>query len=115
MGEAGAGKSRLLYEFLSSLHDTRVAYLAGRCHSDGSAIPYLPWLDILRQHGGITETDRPETAREKVRDGLDAVGLDPDEGTAYLLQLLGIQAGATPLAGRSPEAIKDRTIGLVRQ
>jgi class 3 adenylate cyclase/tetratricopeptide (TPR) repeat protein len=115
MGEAGAGKSRLLYEFLSSLHDTHVAYLAGRCRSDGSAIPYLPWLDILRQYCGIMETDRPETVREKVRDSLDAMGLDPAEGTPYLLQLLGVQAGAAPLAGRSPEAIKDRTIEVVRQ
>jgi len=101
IGEAGAGKSRLLYEFLSSVHDTRIAYLEGRCRSSGSTIPCRPWLDILRQHCEITDTDRPETVREKVRNGLNAVGLDPDEGAPYLLQLLGVQAGAAPLAGRS--------------
>jgi DNA-binding winged helix-turn-helix (wHTH) protein/tetratricopeptide (TPR) repeat protein len=115
LGEAGAGKSRLLYEFLHRLPDTRVAYLEGRCRSYDSAVPYLPWRSIVRQHCDITDADNSETIHEKVRDGLATVVLDPDEGAPYLLQFLGVQAGTAPLAGRSPEAIKARTVGLVRQ
>jgi class 3 adenylate cyclase len=115
LGEAGAGKSRLLYEFLQRLPDTRMAYLEGRCRSYGSAVPYLPWRSIIRQHCDITDADNSETIHEKVRDGLATVALDPDEGAPYLLQFLGVQAGTEPLAGRSPEAIKARTVALVRQ
>jgi predicted ATPase len=115
IGEAGMGKSRVLYEFLRSLRGTGVACLTGWCRSCERAVPYLPWIDIVRQHCNITPADRPETMHEKVRHGLAAVELDPDAGTPYLLQVLGVQTGAAQLAGRSPEAIKDRTLGLLRQ
>ena len=39
VGEAGVGKSRLLYEFRQRLAGKRVTYLEGRCLSYGSAMP----------------------------------------------------------------------------
>src|SRR5262249_48958571 len=47
-GEAGIGKSRLIVEFRESLAGKRVTYLEGQCHSHGTAVPYLPILDITR-------------------------------------------------------------------
>src|SRR5215467_6730105 len=47
VGEAGVGKSRLLYEFRQRLADKRVTYLEGRCLSYGSAMPYHPIIDIV--------------------------------------------------------------------
>ena len=43
------------------------------------------------------------------------MGLDPEAGVPYLLQLLGHRAGAERLAGHSPEVIKTRTMALCRQ
>src|SRR5215510_9114263 len=115
VGEAGVGKSRLLFEFRQRLSDRRVTYLEGRCLSYGSAIPYLPLIDILRHNAGITEGDGPEAMAAKVRVSLQEVGLDPDEGAPYLLQLLGVKEGTEPLAMLSPEAIKTRTFATLRQ
>ena len=54
VGEPGMGKSRLVYEFRCSVHERRLTYLAGRCFSYGSNTPYLPVLDLLRYHCGLT-------------------------------------------------------------
>ena len=53
VGEAGAGKSRLLYEFRRSLGATEVTTLEVRCRSYGAAIPYLPIIDLVRSQCGI--------------------------------------------------------------
>src|SRR6266446_1588970 len=57
VGEAGVGKSRLLYEFRRRLAGKRVTYLEGRCLPYGSAIPYHPIIDVVRQNCGIVDTD----------------------------------------------------------
>ncbi|MBI2152419.1 MAG: sigma 54-interacting transcriptional regulator [Candidatus Rokubacteria bacterium] len=115
VGEAGIGKSRLLFEFRQSLAAEQVSYFEGRCLSYGSAIPYLPVLDILRQSCGITDTDTLESIVHKVRRSLEEVEMDPDEGTPYLIQLLGIKEGTERLAGLSPEMTKARALDTLRQ
>lgn len=109
-GEAGMGKSRLLFEFRERLERERVGYLEGHCVSYGSAIPYLPVLDLLRASCGITETDSPETVGAKVRQSLGAARMDPAESGPYLLHLLGVKEGTDPLSPLSPEAIRARTV-----
>ncbi|HSD28309.1 MAG TPA: adenylate/guanylate cyclase domain-containing protein, partial [Vicinamibacteria bacterium] len=89
VGEPGVGKSRLLLEFRHRLADRRVTYLQGRCLSYGAAIPYVPMVDIVRANCGLADTDTPEAMAEKVRFGLQEVGMDPDAEGAYLLRLLG--------------------------
>jgi tetratricopeptide (TPR) repeat protein len=115
VGEPGVGKSRFLYEFHQSLAGRRVTYLEGRCLSYGGAIPYLPVLDILRENCGITDTDTPEAIAEKVRFGLQEVGMNPEEWAPYLLHLVGVKEGTAQLAVLSPEAIKTRTFETLRQ
>jgi hypothetical protein len=110
VGEPGVGKSRLLYEFhqlgagvtpAPAAQPTR--YLEGHCLAYGSAIPYLPVLDLLRSCCGITPSDSPVAMAEKVRLGLQTAGLEPDEGGLYLLPLLGGPTETDRLASLSPE------------
>ncbi len=115
VGEAGIGKSRLVAEFRESLAEQSVTYREGACLSYGSAIPYLPVLDILRQNCGIADSDTAETIRDKVRRSLEAVGMDPKESAPYLLQLLGVREGTERLSALTPEAIKLRTLETVRR
>src|SRR6185437_2672028 len=56
VGEPGVGKSRLLLEVRRDVGD-RVSWLEGRCLSYGSAIPYLPILDLLRAACGIADIE----------------------------------------------------------
>jgi tetratricopeptide (TPR) repeat protein len=115
VGEAGIGKSRLIAEFRQRIRQKPVTYLEARCVSYGSAMPYLPILAMLRQNFGIAGVHSADTITEKVRAGLSAVGMDPDEWTPYLLQLLGAKGGEEKLATLSPEAVKSRTLEAVRQ
>jgi class 3 adenylate cyclase len=54
VGEAGQGKSRLLYEFWQRLAGKRITYLEGRCLSYGSTMPYRPIIDVVR-HNSVFE------------------------------------------------------------
>ncbi len=115
VGEAGVGKSRLLYEFRRSLGERDLTFLEGRCRSYATAIPYLPVIDLVRGHCAIVETDTPDTIVQKVRLALLEVGIDPDERGPYLLQLLGLKEGARALDDVSPEAVKTRTLETLDQ
>jgi class 3 adenylate cyclase/tetratricopeptide (TPR) repeat protein len=114
-GEPGIGKSRLLSEFRRQLASERVTWIEGRCVSYGTAIPYLLMLDLLRSNCGILETDAPEAIIERVRSGLERVGIDPDQDSPVLLHLLGAKdAGAVPVLA-NPEAVKAKTFEIFRQ
>ena len=109
VGEAGIGKSRLLFEFRQSLGDQRVTYLQGHCFSYGSAIPYLPILEVVRTICRIAESDTPEAVADKCRMCLEDVGMDPAQSAPYLLHLLGMKDGTGLVATLTPEVIKIRT------
>ncbi len=115
VGDAGIGKSRLLFEFRRSLAGERITFLEGRCLSYGTTMPYLPVLDLVRSGCRISEFDTPEVVADSVRRGLEVVGMDPDEHAPYLLHLLGDKVGTERLASLSPDAIKMHTFGTVRE
>ena len=81
--EAGAGKSRLVYELRRRLWDRPVLFLAGRCISYASGVPYLPILYMLRNEWGIAEADDAATVAAKVAASLRSGG-DGRRGVAPL-------------------------------
>ena len=113
VGEPGIGKSRLVYEFRRSLAAKPLTYLEGRCLSYARNVPYVPVLDLVRANCGIQDSDEPELVAEKVRFGLQEVGLESDAYAPYLLHLLGVRDDAS-LAQLSAEAIKMRTFDALR-
>jgi len=115
VGDAGIGKSRLLFEFRRRVAAQNVGYLQGRCVSYGSTIPFLPILDLIRKGFGLGEADGPETTAEKIRSGLDALALPPEESLPYLLNLLGFKDETRTLERLSPEAVKANTFETLRR
>src|SRR5438094_10095228 len=103
------GKSRLLMEFRRTLADRDVLCLDGACLSYGSAIPYLPLLDLLRGAFGIVDGDTPAAMAAKAARALEELGVDPAATVPYVLHLLGVKEDTAPLEALSPEAIKART------
>ena len=115
VGEPGLGKSRLVYEFRRSLGRRRLTYRAGRCLSYGSTTPYLPVLDLLRHHCGITDTDGPEDITAKIHRSLQEVDMALEEWAPVLLHFFGLEEGTNPLAALSPEARKARILTAFTQ
>jgi class 3 adenylate cyclase/tetratricopeptide (TPR) repeat protein len=113
--EAGAGKSRLVYELHRLRFDGPVRFLAGRCVSYASGIPLLPILSMLRNEWGISETDEAAAVAAKVTASLERAGMETAESLPYLLHLLGIAEGTEPLAALSPQAVLARTFRILRQ
>jgi len=113
-GEAGIGKSRLLYEFRQRLDGAEVTYLEAGCVSYGATVPYFPVLDLLRQQCGITEAENAEGIADKVDEALRGAGIN-DVAAPILLHLLGVTAGTEELARLSPEVLKVRTFETLRQ
>jgi hypothetical protein len=65
-GEAGVGKSRLVYEFLRSHHTQGWLVLESTSVSYGKATPYFPVIDLLKRYAHVEEHDDPRTVRAKV-------------------------------------------------
>jgi hypothetical protein len=66
VGEAGVGKSRLLYEFTRSPHTHGWLLLASHSVSYGKATAYLPVIDLLKGYVQIEPRDDARRRREKV-------------------------------------------------
>ena len=114
-GEAGIGKSRLIFEFRESLAGKPILHFEGQCRSYGTAVPYLPVLDVLKALCRIAETDNPATMAEKARTALLDAGLDLLEHAPYLLHVLGIEPEANHLVALGPDVTKVRVIEALRQ
>ena len=65
VGEAGVGKSRLLFEMRNILPQGEYSYLEGRCLQYGGSMTYLPVLDILRSYFDIKEGGQGVSYQEK--------------------------------------------------
>ncbi|MGH7303510.1 MAG: ATP-binding protein, partial [Candidatus Rokuibacteriota bacterium] len=115
VGDAGLGKSRLVFEFRRALRRRPLTWLDGRCLSYGASMPFLPILRMLRQTLGITDVHGAETIVDRVRSGLIVVGMDAEEWGPYLLLLLGVREGTERLAGLAPAAVRSRTLEAIRQ
>ncbi len=115
VGEAGAGKSRLLYEFRRRAEGPPAVCLVGRCLSYGSGVPYLPLLYMLRNEWGIDEADGHAAVVAKIRAGLERIGLDPADLLPYLVRLLVAGSVQEELSGLSPQALQARTFTVLRQ
>ena len=91
-GEAGVGKSRLLYEFLSRLEATGALELETTCVSYGRSMAYRPVVELLRRYLGLSEGIVGEELRRRVADQLQFLGLEGEEAVTLLAHFLGVSA-----------------------
>jgi class 3 adenylate cyclase/tetratricopeptide (TPR) repeat protein/ABC-type lipoprotein export system ATPase subunit len=103
VGEAGSGKSRLIYEFKRQLAAEDVVFLEGRCSSMSHAVPYAPWTSMLRQHFDLSPGDSGGCP-EKLAQELHSLGKDFEDLLPYLCQMLSF--GTDRLADVSADELK---------
>ena len=91
MGEAGVGKSRLLYEFRKAIGSEDVTFLEGTCLSYSRGVAYHPVIDLLKSNFDVRESDDDRQVRDKVKRGLKELGEDEASTLPYLLELLAVK------------------------
>ena len=115
MGEAGVGKSRLLYEFRNAIANEDVTFLEGKCLSYSRGVAYHPAIDLLKSTFNIRESDEDYHIRDKVKRGLKELGADEAHTLPYLLELLSVRESGIDHMPMSPEARKDRILEAVKR
>ncbi len=115
VSEAGAGKSRLLYEFRKALANKDIIFLEGKCLSYSKGVAYHPVVDILRSNFYIKEGEEDQGVKDKIKKGLRIMEADEASTLPYLLELLSVKDSGIDEIPMTPEAKKDRTIKALRQ
>ncbi len=90
VGEAGLGKSRLLYEFRNRLGDEPHTWFEGRCASYGSSTAFQSIVDGLRRTVGIEDRDDDAAALAKLEQSVARVGDDLAWTLPFLQKLLSL-------------------------
>jgi class 3 adenylate cyclase/DNA-binding SARP family transcriptional activator len=111
-GDPGLGKSRLAHELRLAAEESTVA-LQGRCLPFGTAVPYLPILDLVRAACRIAPEDDRESVAAKIDATLGELRLDPDS-RRYLHHALDVTAGDAQLLALDSATLKGRTFAAVR-
>jgi class 3 adenylate cyclase/tetratricopeptide (TPR) repeat protein len=114
VGEAGVGKSRLLFEFRQSLREEPVTWLEGQCSSYGQSTPYLPLLEMLRSSFHIEEGDPPLQIEEKLRRGVASLDQDVDDALPFLRELFQLPGENDLLRHLDPQIKRRRTFETIR-
>jgi class 3 adenylate cyclase len=81
VGDAGAGKSRLLWEYFKYLDGIEEArwWHQGRCLSYGEGLAYWALAEMVRARAGIAEDEPSAGARSKLRAAVEQYVLDERE------------------------------------
>ncbi|HEX8282478.1 MAG TPA: protein kinase [Pyrinomonadaceae bacterium] len=105
VGEAGLGKSRLLYEFSSEVEliGAPLQVFNGRAGQRTRGLPFALVRDVFSLRFGIGDADAPEAAREKFKRGMSETFGEGDEALMrahFVGHLAGLDFSASPhLAG----------------
>jgi tetratricopeptide (TPR) repeat protein len=95
-GDAGMGKSRLLWEFYKWVDGVErlIRWHQGRCLAYGEGVAYWALAEMVRARAGIVEEEAPGTAREKLRATVEEFVTDERERRLVeprLAHLLGLE------------------------
>jgi class 3 adenylate cyclase/tetratricopeptide (TPR) repeat protein len=115
VGEAGVGKSRLLYEFVHSHRTQRWSVLESASVSYGKATPYFPVIDVLRRYGHIEDQDDTRTIRAKVTGQVLTLDEALQDTLPALLSLLDALPEDSPFLTLDPPQRRQRTLAALKR
>jgi class 3 adenylate cyclase/tetratricopeptide (TPR) repeat protein len=113
VAEPGVGKSRLSHEFVQRCRDEGAEVFEAQAQAHGTAVPFMPVLQMLRSFFGIGDGEPDQTAREKIAGR--ALLLDPgfNEDLPLLFDFLGVPDPDRPVPQMSAEARQRALAGTV--
>src|SRR5712691_801482 len=115
VGEAGVGKSRLVYECVHSHHTQGWHVLESTSVSYGKATPYFPVLDLLRRYAHVDERDDPRTLRAKVTGQILTLDETLQDTIPPLLALFDALPDDSPFLTLDPPQRRQRTLAALKR
>jgi class 3 adenylate cyclase/tetratricopeptide (TPR) repeat protein len=115
VGEAGVGKSRLVYEFTHAHHTPGWLLLESASVSYGKATAYFPVVDLLKRYCHIDDSDEPRTVRAKVTGQVLTLAASLQEAIPALLSLLEVLPEDSPFLALDPPQRRRQTLEALKR
>ena len=115
VGEAGVGKSRLVYECLHSHQTQGWRVLESASVSYGKATPYFPVMDLLKRYAHVEVHDDPRTVCAKVTGQILALDEALQDTLPALLALLDALPADSPFGQLDPPQRRQRTLNALKR
>src|SRR5438094_2530161 len=115
VGEAGVGKSRLIWEFTRSPRTHGWLVLQSGSVSYGKATPYLPVIELLKTYLSIRERDDQREIRERVAGKLVTLDRTLEPLLTPLLALLDVPVDDAAWGTLDPPQRRQRTLDAVKR
>jgi len=112
---AGAGKSRLCYEFTQQCRSRGIEVIVAFGVPHGRSVPFLPVLQILRGLCGLSEHDGGDDARRKIAGALLLRDESFREDLPLLFDFLGVGDPHHPGPRGEPEALQRRLLDVIQR
>ena len=110
IGEAGVGKSRLVYELTHSHRTQGWRVLESASVSYGKATPYFPVMDLLKRYCHVDDSDDVRTIRAKVTGQVLTLDAALQDTVPALLALLDAVPDDSPFLTLDPPQRRQRTL-----
>ena len=114
VGEAGVGKSRLLFEF-KAVMPPGCLVLETLSVSHGKASAYLPLIDLLKNYFEITSDDDARKRREKIAGKIMMLDRALEDTLPYIFTVLEVAESDDQLARMDPEVRRRRTLDAIKK
>ena len=114
MAEAGAGKSRLCYEFLERCRARGITVRTATGVPHGRAVPLQPVLEFYREIYGITQEDSDAQARQKIAGFVAQMAPEELGSLPLLFDFLRVPDPSNPPPVLAPDERQRELIGLLR-
>jgi predicted ATPase len=115
VGEAGVGKSRLVYECVHSHRTQGWLVLESASVSYGKATPYFPVLDLLKRYCHVEDRDDTRTMRAKVTGQILTLDEVLQDTLPALLALLDVLPEDSPFLKLDPPQRRQRTLAALKR
>jgi class 3 adenylate cyclase/tetratricopeptide (TPR) repeat protein len=115
VGEPGVGKSRLVWEVTQAAAAQGWAVLQADAAAHATAVPYLPVIDLLKQHCGIEPHDDADAVGSKVRRRLLAFDPALEPVIPSLLSLLDVPVEDVAWQALDPPGRRRQTLDGVQR
>jgi tetratricopeptide (TPR) repeat protein len=115
VGEAGVGKSRLVYECVHAQDTQGWRVLESTSVSYGKATPYFPVIDLLKRYAQIEDADTPRTRRARLTGQVLTLDAALQDTLPPLLALLDALPDDSPFRQLEPTQRRQHTLAALKR